>query len=206
MQPAGPLRSTRVTALHHYYEPRRLLVTAPRLMSSSSALGSTPETRSPRFLTTLSSRAAPNHPGRFDDCTYPLLRRRSQASSPLEAWPPALSARPEVRGASRGRIGFAFAAAHDFASEGSIERIAPGDASSATCVNGQFTWLAPFIQQEGPGFAWRTKGRKGRRAQRFGPSFDRARRWCAWGSSKIQRVRSGRGTRPGPTLSLATSS
>ena len=27
-------------------------------------------------------------------------------------------------------------------------------------LNGQFTWLTPFIQQEGPGFAWHTKGAK----------------------------------------------
>ena len=49
----------------------------------------------PGSSTDLSTRAVPYHPGEPDDCTYPLLHRRLQASSIPEEWPlPACVTRP----------------------------------------------------------------------------------------------------------------
>ena len=42
---------------------------------------------SPRFPTDLSTRAVLNHPGKPDDCFYPLLHRQWQASSEFADWP-----------------------------------------------------------------------------------------------------------------------
>ena len=50
----------------------------------------------PGSSTDLSTRAVPYHPGEPDDCTYPLLHRRLQASSFPEEWPlPACVTRPK---------------------------------------------------------------------------------------------------------------
>src|SRR5690606_24545175 len=53
--------------------------------------GSTQPTGSTRFLISLSMRAVLNHPGRSNGCSRLLLHRRFQASSSLEACPPASS-------------------------------------------------------------------------------------------------------------------
>ena len=64
-----------------YSRWRLLRVTTPLPCRASHALkrgGSSAD---------LSLRAAPSHPGKSGDCFYPLLHRRSQASSHLADWP-----------------------------------------------------------------------------------------------------------------------
>ena len=80
----------------------------------------------PGSSTVLSLRAVPNHPGRSDKLSS-LLPCRCQASSSSADWPPPL--------ASRGRIRFACATAHRFASPVSTRWITPSRSGSATCSN-----------------------------------------------------------------------
>ena len=64
----GPLRSTGITPLLSYYQPRRLPVTPAQPYVFSSTVGSHPRAGPPRFLIRLSARALPNHPGMPSGC------------------------------------------------------------------------------------------------------------------------------------------
>ncbi len=84
------LGSTGVTRLPRYYEPVRLPAAAdaalwipPRCCTHVCA---TPGLPGPSAV--LSARALPTHPGRLDECVCSLLPHRSQASPPLQGWPP----------------------------------------------------------------------------------------------------------------------
>src|SRR5690606_28491863 len=88
---AGPLRSTIITRFAATTRPADCQSPSSLVMHSPQALGSTQATGSPRFLISLSMRAVLNHPGRSNGCSRLLLHRRFQASSSLEACPPASS-------------------------------------------------------------------------------------------------------------------
>ena len=79
---AGSLRSTGVTPLPRYYEPRRLPTRAARkvMLSPPPLRLAAHPVGSPRFLAVRSTRAAPNHPGEYAWCKCSLLPRRWQAS------------------------------------------------------------------------------------------------------------------------------
>src|SRR5436309_6536385 len=89
--PARPLRSLRITGLLRYYGPLRL----PAQVSSRSHgfLQDERECRhpqpagSPKFLSALSLRAVPFHPGKLHECFCLLLPHESQASSNSADWP-----------------------------------------------------------------------------------------------------------------------
>src|SRR6185295_19262225 len=73
----------------------------------------------------LSTRAAPFHPVGSGGCSCPLLHRRCWLHPIRQTGHPLF--------VSRGRFGFAFAAAHVFASRAFAFRIAPAHARLATC-------------------------------------------------------------------------
>jgi len=83
--PARPLGSIRITGLPCYCGPLRLPARAARgylfPLAAASSCGSAPGPGLPGSSADLSLRAAPSHPGKSGDCFYPLLHRRSQASS-----------------------------------------------------------------------------------------------------------------------------
>ena len=88
---AGSLRSTDITPLPGYYEPRRLPTRSNQaVMVSRLLLNRSPPVGSPRFPTGRSVRAAPSHPGGPDQCVCPLLPGRCQASPHSEGWPPSI--------------------------------------------------------------------------------------------------------------------
>src|SRR5690606_35587995 len=89
MHSAGPLRSTIITRFAATTRPADCRSPSSLVMHSPQALGSTQATGSPRFLISLSMRAVLNHPDRSNGCSRLLLHRRFQASSSLEACPPA---------------------------------------------------------------------------------------------------------------------
>src|SRR5690606_15636356 len=91
MHSAGPLRSTIITRFAATTRPADCRSPSSLVMHSPQALGSTQATGSPRFLISLSMRAVLNHPDRSNGCSRLLLHRRFQASSSLEACPPASS-------------------------------------------------------------------------------------------------------------------
>jgi hypothetical protein len=161
---AGSLRSTDITPLRRYYEPRRLPTRAGRtVMDSRPPLEEVHSVGSPRFLADRSMRAAPNHPGERDRCQRPLLPCRWQASTLSEGWPFSLC----VTRPKRVHV----IAAHIFASQGSVGRIAPTHARSATCRTGnlQGKLLSAYaINQTFPGAP---KTRK-RQAKNFGHKKD----------------------------------
>jgi len=98
MLASRPLRSTVVTRFH-----------ATMSLSDSRTqpvcgyvfphpVGGSPTTGPglPGSVTDLSTRAVPYHPGEPDECTYPLLHRRLQASSIPAEWPlPVCVTRPK---------------------------------------------------------------------------------------------------------------
>ena len=151
---AGSLRSTDITPLPRYYEPRRLPIQAGQtVMDSRPPLNARPQTSalpvgSPRFLAGRSARAVPNHPGEPDKCTRPLLPCRWQAS-PLCG---GLAAPIWCYEAETGSL--------YYGSHFRRTRLRTPDCSDARSFgymsNGQFTWQAPLSLQDLPSFAWRT--------------------------------------------------
>jgi hypothetical protein len=79
---AGPLRSTAITPLPRYYEPRRLPTRAVRQVMDSLTPLDTASTRSglPGSWQIGGTRAVPNHPGEPNRCSCPLLPCWWQAS------------------------------------------------------------------------------------------------------------------------------
>ena len=96
------------------------------LMPSLRESGLTRTTGPPRFLTSLSVRAAPKHPGRSADdvCS---LRTSAVAGRPV------LGRKATFELCFRGRIGFAYAAARTFARRGFDGTLTSDAARSATC-------------------------------------------------------------------------
>ncbi len=132
------------------------------------AFGFHPHAGSPRFLTSPSTRAAPNHPGQAQRVLLvcPLLRA-APSSPPVTGFGISgnLATCREV--VLRGRIGFTFVAAHAFAFQGFDARITPKNqhvAWSATVANEQLPRWTPFIPRDWPGLAWRTRGAESRRS------------------------------------------
>ena len=84
-----PLRSTVVTRFVATMSPSDSRTEPAHGYVFPLAVDGLPTTRPglPGSSTDLSTRAVPYHPGKPDDCTYPLLHRRLQASAPLADWP-----------------------------------------------------------------------------------------------------------------------
>ena len=122
----GFLRSTDITPLPRYYEPRRLPTRARRkvIHSPSPLHPQMHPVGSPRFLAVRSTRAVPTHPGEYAWCTCSLLPRRWQASPSLAGWPLSKQ-RNEAESGS-------LLTAHVFAFRGFERRITPPPAPSAT--------------------------------------------------------------------------
>ena len=120
------------------------------LMPSVQSFGSHPPVRASQVPRPISRRALPPTTPAGPAAAPVLSTAGFRLQHSLAAWPPA-SLRFEAESGSL------HIAAHAFASEGSDVRVAPHAAPSATCVHGQVTWLAPFIQLDWPGFAWRSR-------------------------------------------------
>jgi len=146
------------------------------LMPSVQSFGSHPPVRASQVPRPISRRALPPTTPAGPAAAPVLSTAGFRLQHSLAAWPPA-SLRFEAESGSL------HIAAHAFASEGSDVRVAPHAAPSATCVHGQVTWLAPFIQLDWPGFAWRSRGRRAdaensRIPQRSGRTSQTRRRRC----------------------------
>ena len=83
--PARPLGSLRITRVPRYYGPLRLPTGTAHgylfPLAVAACRHAAPRPGLPGSSADLSLRAAPSHPGKSDDCFYPLLHRRYQASS-----------------------------------------------------------------------------------------------------------------------------